>query len=60
MHHKTTAYVFVGILRVMLNSLNQQLLRNERQTYALEDIFLQRKQIHRPSFEHQYPKSEPA
>lgn len=51
MHHKTTAYVFVGILRVMLNSLNQQLLRNERQTYALEDIFLQRKQIHRPSFE---------
>jgi hypothetical protein len=39
MHHKTTAYVFVGILRVMLNSLNQQLLRNERQTYALEDIF---------------------
>jgi Mg2+ and Co2+ transporter CorA len=47
MQHKTTAYVFVGILRVMLNSLNQQLLRNERQTYALEDMFLQRKQNHR-------------
>ena len=47
--HKTTAYVFVGILRVMLNSLNQQLLRNERQTYALEDTFLQRKQGYRAS-----------
>jgi Mg2+ and Co2+ transporter CorA len=58
--HKTTAYVFVGILRVMLNSLNQQLLRNERQTYALEDTFLQRKQGHRPSFETSHPKSEPA
>lgn len=51
MQHQTTAYVFVGILRVMLNSLNQQLLRNEHQTYALEDLFLQRKQGVRPKFE---------
>lgn len=41
--HQTTAYIFVGILRVMLEGLNTQLLRNEHRTYALEDLFLQRK-----------------
>lgn len=49
--HQTTAYVFVGILRVMLEGLNAQLLRNEHQTYALEDLFLQRKEGKRPRFE---------
>lgn len=40
--HETAAYAFTGILRVMLDSLNQQLMLNERQTYAMEDLFLQR------------------
>lgn len=40
--HETAVYAFVGILRVMLGSLEQQLVRRERQTYALEDRYLQR------------------
>jgi len=49
--HETAAYAFTGILRVMLDSLNQQLLLNERQTYAIEDLFLQRERGDRPDFE---------
>ncbi len=49
--HETAAYAFTGILRVMLDSLNQQLLLNERQTYAMEDLFLQRERGDRPDFE---------
>ncbi len=49
--HETAVYAFTGILRVMLDSLNQQLLRNERQTYAMEDVFLQRERGSRPDFE---------
>lgn len=49
--HTTAVYAFTGILRVMLESLNQQLLRNERQTYAIEDLFLQRERGDRPDFE---------
>lgn len=49
--HDTSVYAFIGILRVMLDTLNQQLLRNERQTYAMEDLFLQRERGSRPDFE---------
>ncbi len=49
--HGTAVYAFIGILRVMLDSLNRELLRNERQTYAMEDLFLQRERGSRPDFE---------
>lgn len=51
MQHHTAVYAFTGILRVMLDSLNRQLLRNERQTYALEDLFLERGRGGRLGFE---------
>lgn|GEM_PF-2225393 len=40
--HETAVYAFVGILRVLLESLDHNLIRREQQTYSLEDRFLRR------------------
>lgn len=40
--HDTAVYAFVGILRVLLESLDHKLVRREQQTYSLEDRFLRR------------------
>ncbi len=38
--HDTAVYAFVGILRVLLEGLDHQLMFRERQTYAIEELFL--------------------
>lgn len=40
--HETAVYAFIGILRVLLESLDRTLMLRERQTYDLEDYFLDR------------------
>ncbi len=57
LQHDSSVYAFVGILRVMLDSLNKQLLKNERRTYAMEDLFLQRERGERPEFERNQDES---
>lgn len=45
-NHDTAAYAFVGILRVLLDSLDRNLNRREQQTYSLEGRFLDPQDVH--------------